>query len=203
LSDRSRTAKERRMSPSVRFTIDDIAALPDRLDDTRYEVVDGELFVSSQPHWNHQLIGLVLGAALLEWSTQTGLGVPNLAPGLIFSPEDGVAPDLVWISHGRLAEGLTDDGKLHAAPELVVELLSPGGTNERRDREAKLKLYAHQGVDEYWIVDWRTKAVEIYRRADDNLRPVAVLTGDDHLTSPVLPGFSYPVSNLWRLARGA
>jgi Uma2 family endonuclease len=101
LSDCSRTAKERRMSPSVRFTIDDIAALPDRLDDTRYEVVDGELFVSSQPHWNHQLIGLVLGAALLEWSTQTGLGVPNLAPGLIFSPEDGVAPDLVWISHGR------------------------------------------------------------------------------------------------------
>jgi Uma2 family endonuclease len=107
------------------------------------------------------------------------------------------------LPHGRLAEGLTDDGKLHAAPELVVELLSPGGTNERRDREAKLKLYAHQGVDEYWIVDWRTKAVEIYRRADDNLRPVAVLTGDDHLTSPVLPGFSYPVSNLWRLARGA
>jgi Uma2 family endonuclease len=34
--------------------------------------------------------------------------------------------------------------------------------NERRDREAKLKLYSVEGVDEYWIVDWRVKAVSIF-----------------------------------------
>ncbi len=189
------------MPTSVRFTTADLEALPDRLDDTRYELIDGELCVAKQPHWEHQLAGVMLSAALVEWSLQTGHGVPNAAPGLIFSPEDDVAPDVIWISHARLAQGLGDDGKLHAAPELVVEILSPGSTNERRDRQIKLKLYARVGVEEYWIVDWRARAVEVYRRASDRLEPVATLTGAELLTSPLLPGFTYPVSDLWRLSR--
>lgn len=190
------------MPTTVRFTNADVEALPDRLDDTRYEVIDGELFVTSQPHWEHQLTGSALIVALWQWSLQTGLGVPNTAPGVIFSPEDGVAPDVVWISRARLDRGLGADGKLHAAPELVVEILSPGATNERRDREAKLKLYAREGVDEYWIVDWRARAVAVYRRAGDALVPAATLIEADTLTSPLLPGFAYPVSDLWRLSRG-
>ncbi len=188
------------MPSGLRFTVADVEALPDRLDDTRYELIDGELFVARQPHWNHQLIGSVLGAALLDWSLQTGLGVANTALGLIFSPEDAVAPDLVWISRARLDRGLGDDGKLHAAPELVVEILSPGATNERRDRGAKLKLYAREGVEEYWIVGWRARTVEVYRRAGDRLELAATLTAADTLTSPLLPGFRYPVGDLWRLS---
>jgi Uma2 family endonuclease len=110
-----------------------VEALPERLDDIRYEVIEGELSVAKQPPWDHQLIGVMLSGALLDWSLRTGLGVPNAAPGLIFSPEDAVAPDVVWISHTRLDQGLGQDGKLHAAPELVVAVLSPGSTNERRD----------------------------------------------------------------------
>ena len=94
-----------------------------------------------------------------------------------------------------------DDGKLHAAPELVVEILSPGATNQRRDREAKLKLYAREGVGEYWIVDWRTRGVDVYRRTDERLQAAATLTDADTLTSPLLPGFAYPVGDLWRLSR--
>ena len=190
------------MSTTPRFTLADVEALPDRLDDTRYEVIDGELYVTTQPHWEHQLTGAVLNAALLEWSLQTGLGMPNIAPGLIFSPEEGVAPDVVWISYARLEQSLGDDGKLHLAPELVVEILSPGSTNERRDREVKLKLYAREGVEEYWILDWRTRTVAVFRRAGDSLEPIATLTGGDTLTSPLLPGFTLPVEHLWRLARG-
>jgi len=51
------------MSTVPRFTLADVEALPDRLDDTRYEVIDGALYVTSQPHWEHQFIGTVLGAA--------------------------------------------------------------------------------------------------------------------------------------------
>jgi len=82
--------------------------------------------VSTQPHWEHQLAALALAAALYDWSVRTGLGVPNAAPGLIFSPEEAVAPDIVWVSRARLEQGLGADGKLHAAPDLVVEILSPG-----------------------------------------------------------------------------
>ena len=68
------------------------------------------------------------------------------------------APDVVWVSKERLAAVLRRDGKLHGAPDLVIEVLSPGAKNERRDREAKLKLYARRGVREYWIINWHAPA---------------------------------------------
>ena len=52
-------------------------------------------------------------------------------------------------------------------------------------------------MDEYWLVDWRTRTVAVYRRAGDELQVVQTLTDGDDLTSPLLPGFAYPVSELW------
>jgi Uma2 family endonuclease len=135
--------------------------------------------------------------ALETWSVQTGTGEANLAPGVIFADDDDVAPDVVWISHDRRATALGPDGHLHAAPELVVEVLSPGSLNERRDREAKLKLYSCRGVLEYWIVDWRTRQIEVYRREQLALHLVATLLPTDTLTSPLLPGFACEVATLF------
>jgi Uma2 family endonuclease len=185
------------MSTPIRFTIADVEALPDPLDDTRYEVIDGELSVAHQPHWEHQFAGAALFAALQEWSRRTRRGVANIAPGVIFSVEEGVAPDVVWLSRERRAQGVRADGKLYAAPELAVEILSPGATNERRDRETKLKLYAREGVDEYWIADWRARTVAVYRRIGERLQLTETLTDDETLTSPLLPGFACPVRDLW------
>src|ERR1041384_6397360 len=67
---------------------------------------------------------------------------------LLLAEDDDVAPDVIWISNNRMATALWDDGKFHEAPELVVEVLSPGSANERRDREAKLQLYSRRGVSE-------------------------------------------------------
>jgi len=136
-------------------------------------------------------------AALESWSVQSGAGEANLVPGVIFADDDDMAPDVVWISHARRAMALGPDGHLHAAPELVVEVLSPGSTNERRDREAKLKLYSRRGVLEYWIVDWRTQQVEVYRREELALHLVATLYPADTLTSPLLPGFACEVATLF------
>ena len=61
----------------------------------------------------------------------------------------------------------------------------------------KLKLYAREGVEEYWILDWRARTVGVYRRAGDLLQPAQTLTDADTLTSPLLPGFAYPVRDLW------
>ena len=80
------------------------------------------------------------------------------------------------------------DGKLHAAPELIIEVLSPGAANEKRDREAKLKLYSRRGVEEYWIVDWRQRRIEIFRREQAQLALAATVMESDILTSPLLPG---------------
>lgn len=120
----------------------------------------------------------------------------NAAPGVIFAEDDDVAPDVVWVSMERLATALGDDDKLHAAPELVVEVLSPGQKNERRDRETKLKLYARRGVQEYWIVNWRQRVLEVYRREQATLRLAATLYAEDALESPLLPGFTCQVARL-------
>ena len=108
-----------------------------------------------------------------------------------------MAPDLAWNSRERLATALKDDGKLHVAPELVAEVLSPGMTNEHRDREIKLKLYSRHGVSEYWIVSWRERRIEVYRRMETVLTLVSTLYENDMLQSPLLPGFVCPVSKLF------
>jgi Uma2 family endonuclease len=183
------------MSTTTRWTSADLESLPD--DGTRYEIIDGELYMSKQPHFYHQDVCTELLVGLSNWSKEAKLGRVVLAPGLIFAEDDDVSPDLVWASNARLIECLKADGKLHDAPELVVEVLSPGGANERRDREAKLKLYSRRGVIEYWIVSWQTRTVDIFRRGETDLKLAGNLGETDSLQSPILPGFSYPVSALF------
>ncbi len=183
------------MTTSLRWTSADLEVLPD--DGKRYEIIDGELHVSKQPHWHHQFVCGRIFRFLDEWNDQTDAGVVNMAPGLIFAADEDVAPDVIWIGKERLATALQADGKLHAAPELVVEVLSPGSTNERRDREAKLKLYSQRGVHEYWIVDWRQRQVEVFRREQAALQLQETLFEQDTLHSPLLPGFACQVGRLF------
>src|SRR5437016_5469520 len=144
---------------SLLWTSRDLEMMPD--DGKRYEIVDGELYVSKQPHYHHQHFCTRLAGLLDAWSMQTGLG------------------------------------EAIAAPELVVEVLSPGVPNEHRDREIKLKLYSRRGVLEYWIVSWQERRIEIYRRVETVLTLVSTLIESDVLQSPLLPGFTYQVSRLF------
>lgn len=183
------------MSTSLRWKSADLEVLPD--DGKRYEIVDGDLQVSRTPSWAHQITCSNICHALYSWNEEAGLGHATAVPGLIFDDDNDVAPDVVWVSARRLAETLGPDGHLHGPPELVVEVLSPGALNERRDREAKLKLYSRRGVDEYWIADWRIRVILVYRRSGAALELIATLGPDDTLTSPVLPGISCPVARLF------
>ena len=180
----------------IRWTTADLELLPDN--GNCYEIIDGELLMTRSPHINHQRTSGKIYGYLERWSDSTNLGEPFFAPGIVFSDGDNVQPDLVWVSRDRLPTILDDSGHLTAAPELVVEVLSAGQTNERRDRELKLKLYSERGVREYWIVDWRNQQVEVYRRGDRAmLELIATLFPDDTIASPILPGFSCPVARLF------
>jgi Uma2 family endonuclease len=183
------------MSTTTRWTSADLERMPD--DGNRYEIIDGELYMSTQPHFYHQFVCSKFVSQLDRWNEEAGLGEVALAPGLIFAEDDDVAPDIVWISNSSLAAALRSDGHLHDAPELVIEVLSPGTVNERRDRVAKLKLYSRRGVSEYWIASWQTRTVDVYRRDGAELKLVGTLGETDTLQSPVLPGFSCPVSVLF------
>jgi Uma2 family endonuclease len=184
------------MSVQRRYTSRDLDSLPD-IEGIRYEIIDGELYVSKQPNLKHQYVCTVLIFALHGWCVSDGHGRVYGTPGLVFSDDDDVIPDLVWIGEERLAIGRDASGHITVGPELAIEVLSPGSANERRDRVAKLVLYSRRGVDEYWIVDGRQRTVEVFRRAGDDLTLVARLGDGDRLTSPLLRGFELPVADLW------
>ena len=180
----------------VHWTTADIDLLPEN-EGTRYEVVDGNLFMTRAPHWKHQRTCGKFFRELDIWSESSGLGEASITAGVLFGESDDVIPDVVWASHEKLALLLDEAGHLSGAPELVVEVLSAGSENVRRDREAKLKLYSSRGVQEYWIADWRSQKVEVYRREKARLVLVATLMNDDEISSPLLPGFSCVVSRFF------
>lgn len=185
------------MTTYPRFTVADLEGFPDPLDDTRYEIIDGDLYVAKQPHYHHQYACSEIAFALRTWNEESGLGVVLQAPGVVFDPENGVAPDVVWMSWTRRKHALDRAGHFTVAPELVIEVLSYGAKNEYRDQDAKLKLYSLRGVHEYWIVDWRQRLVQVYRRQAASLKLVGTLGDTDSLSSPVLPGFACPIAKLW------
>ena len=187
---------ERGPMKTQNWTVDDLERLPDD-EDKRYEIIDGELYVSTQPNWEHQFVCTQLVSFLQVWNNQTNAGVANFAPGVIFSKENAVAPDVVWISYERLANALHPDGKLHASPEIMVEVLSPGSENTRRDRKIRLELYSRRNALEYWIINWQGRTIEVYRRKNDMLVLDQILDENDVLETPLLPGFQCQISKLF------
>jgi Uma2 family endonuclease len=177
------------------WTSADLQLLPEN--GNRYEIINGELYVTRAPHWKHQKTCGRLFTALDTWSIATKLGETALGAGLIFGNNDDVIPDVVWVSKEKYEALIDEAGHLLGAPDIEIEILSAGTENERRDREVKLKLYSSQGVLEYWIADWRDKKLQIYRRENGVLKLAMTLFVTDMLTSPLLPEFTCPLSQIF------
>src|SRR6185503_19321394 len=78
--------QELNMTATTRWTSADLELMPD--DGKRYEIIDGELYMSKQPHWYHQYFCLNIASRLHAWDDRAGLGVTNFAPGVIFADDD-------------------------------------------------------------------------------------------------------------------
>lgn len=169
------------------LTVDDLDVMPD--DGNRYEVIEGELFMSCAPNLVHQIVSTNLSGDIRAYLKQNPIGKVIATPGVILSKYNGVIPDLVFVSNERFEE-IASGGRLMGAPELVVEILSPGTENMDRDRVAKRHLYAKYGIKEYWIIDPEMKTIELYRLQKRGLRLVKTLSGEDEITSPLMPGFA-------------
>ena len=175
------------------MTVDDLDAMPE--DGNRYEVIEGELFVSCAPGLPHQLVTASIIGCFLKYLEGNPIGRIVPTPGLILSKYSGVIPDLVFYSHARGKEIIAND-RLNAATEIVIEILSRGRENISRDRIAKRQLYAKHAVSEYWIVDSENRTIEVYRLQNQNLERAAVLGNNDEVKSPSLPGFACPLSKI-------
>lgn len=137
-----------------------------------------------------------LSALIWIFLRSNQIGTVVQGSGVILSNYSGVIPDLIFFSHD-VRDTLVKNDRVHGPPSLVVEVLSPGSSNIRRDRVVKLQLYAKHGVPEYWIIDLKNRAIERYINRDSSLMLEETLTEDETLTTPALPGFSCRVSEIF------
>jgi Uma2 family endonuclease len=176
------------------LTIADLDTLPD--DGNLYELFEGELFVSRAPSISHQRVLGNLHAILRDYLAQRPIGEVLLTPGVIFDEFNSAIPDAVFLSHQRISEIISGE-RIVGAPELVIEIVSPGKENARRDREVKRQVYGKHGVKEYWIADPFNRSLEIYHLKRHNLALAETLMDEDDLTSSVLPEFKCKVSQIF------
>jgi len=173
---------------SVKLTYEDFAAIPD--DGLCHEIIDGEHYVNPSPNLRHQLISIRLSSALFSFVSEHRLGHVYTAPlDTLLSQHDIVNPDIIFVSNAN-AHVLTAPN-IKGVPDLLIEILS---SNRDYDRKKKYRLYERVGVQEYWIVDPFEDAVDVYRRQDDRFVRVDPA---DTLTTPLLPGFTLPLRDLF------
>ena len=183
------------LETKVRWTSADLELLPEN--NKRYEIIDGELYMTRAPHNKHQDTCGNFYYELKAWSRLTGLGYAVIGAGLIFGENDDVIPDVIWMTQEKYAALIDDTGHFRGAPDIAIEVLSAGTENEKRDRELKLKLYSSRGVLEYWIADWRSQQMQVYRRENGILKLAVTLFVTDVLTSPLLADFSCPLTQIF------
>jgi Uma2 family endonuclease len=176
------------------MTVADLEAMPD--DGNRYELFEGEIIVSRAPGLPHQRVLGNIFAAIKDYLKQNPIGEVLLTPGVIFDEFNSAIPDAAFISNqSRRAFGSGD--RITGAPELMIEIVSPGHENARRDRVAKRQVYGKYGVKEYWIADPEQLSIEVYRLKKRTLALIATLKSEDELTSTTLPGFRCHISQFF------
>ena len=177
-----------------RLTYPELRLMPD--DGKRYELIDGEVFVTPSPSEKHQRVLVKLLVSIYNHVDARNLGRVYIAPfEVVFGEKTALQPDFLFVSTGRL--GIVGPEYVLGAPDLVVEVLSP--YRQSYDRVTKLEQYALHGVTEYWVVDPIAESVEINTLAGSRYELKDAFAGEEILQSTLLPGWEIPAGNLFSL----
>ncbi len=142
----------------------------------------------------HQHVSGNLFALLREYVIERRAGEVISAPcDVVLSANDVVQPDIFFITAERLS--IIGERYISAAPDLVVEVLSPSTAD--RDQTLKAKLYARHGVRELWIADPEKKTVEVLVKSGEGFRRDALYGSDEALRSPLLLGLQIRLADVF------
>jgi Uma2 family endonuclease len=172
------------------WTAEMARALPD--DGNRYEVLDGELFVTPAPGFAHQEVLARLFAVIHPYVQQHSLGWTLWSPADIeFSPRRSVQPDLFVVrdTGAEKPKSWRDVKSLW----LVIEALSP--STARADRLEKRRIYQGEGVPQYWIVDIDARLIERWRPGDD--RPEIITDVLEWQPEPEIPALQLVLEDVF------
>lgn len=152
-----------------------------------YELINGNLMRRSAPSLHHQNAVSFLLSKMRAFADERQLGKVFTSPiDVLFDDGNCFQPDLCFVANDR--SFLLDNGEyINGAPDLVVEVLSPG--TWKNDRIAKKAVYEKYAVKEYWILDPVYKTVEIFVMENNAFRAHAVAETAGAVASVLLSGF--------------
>lgn len=178
------------MSQQRLLTYADLENMPD--DNNRYEIIDGELFVSPAPRVRHQDVAGYIFAVMRMFVEEQPIGRVFMAPtDVVFDDRNVVEPDIVYIANER--RGILNEKNIGGVPSLLVEVVS----NSRMDRVRKRDLYAKFGVDEYWIIDPEADRVEILLRDGNHYAP-PIIQETGSLSTTQIPDLKIHLARVFR-----
>ncbi|MEW5766248.1 MAG: Uma2 family endonuclease [bacterium] len=187
------TISSPQLKPKV--SLEEFRNLPEGPPD--YEFEEGEVIPLARPHGRHQLLLIRLGAALDGYVTQRKAGRIWPEIDVELTEQRSYVPDLVYLAQEHL-DRMGNDGKIHGAPDLVVEIGSPGTVS--RDRVTKFNTYLEAGVSWYWIIDPEELTIEEYNRHEDGYYwRTKSIDADDIFRPDLFPGLEL---NLQKMMEG-
>ena len=161
-------------------------------EDKRYELDEGELIEMTRPAYRHNRVLGRLFNRLTNYFDANQLGEALISENLYaLSPSTRRSPDVAVIL-GNRHEELKDAKVIHVIPDIAAEVLSPSETTTSIHR--KLKQYFEAGVKEVWLINPADRTVEVWTGPT---LPELALTGDESVTSALLPGFTLALTDLF------
>lgn len=184
----------------TRLSVEEFMGLPDTYDRRKMELDEGELYIMPRPRTGHQFLQsrtlMYVENFLDEFDDSPAQVLHDVIVALSLESRILLAPDLVIILQGSSA--VVTDRMVEGPPDIVMEVLS---SDRRRDLVRKRQVYAEAGVLEYWIFDPRRDTATLLELRDGEYMERAVLTADDTLTTPLLPGLAIPLADVFRHRR--
>ena len=184
----------------MRLTIEEFMELPELWDKRKMELDEGVLYIMPRPrkvlgflqlrmyrHIDDYIVGFTEPPAEL---------LADFTVALSLESRILLIPDLCIVLRGNPA--VSGDRMVEGPPDIVVEILS---SDRNRDLVRKRQLYAEAGVLEYWIFDTLNDTATLLELQNGEYVERAVLTADDTLTTPLLPGLAIPLADVFRHRR--
>jgi len=162
-----------------------------------YELIHGVLVVTPIPLDEEAHPNETLGGLLFVYQRQHPSGSAldlTLQERYVYLPNSRRKPDRqIWAGLGRVPDTKND------VPTIVVEFVSAGKRNWKRDYITKKEGYRELGIQEYWIFNRFSRTMTVHRNAPEGATELVIAEGEIYRT-PLLPGFELPLSELLEAA---
>lgn len=173
------------------YTVEEFRTLPEE-DEYLVELVEGRLVREPRPGGRHGVLVALLARVLLNYADRAG-GMVVAEGGFVLKPGRPTVrgPDVAYIRDVEQRYG-APEGFITGAPDLAIEVISPGNTASGIQR--KVVEYFDAGCRQVWVVHPRTRTVVVHRSAAEAR---VFRDGDRVEGGALLPGLDLPVSEIF------